>query len=297
MSDANKPEKAAGSWWQIMVEKPDLESEVFEIAAQFAPECEGVEVHSENSASLFFKSGGSRPLKLINYLDDHGFTLKGCDQLEDRNWQADFQREWTSIEVDGIRIMPIVEGAQKAVASPADIYLVPGAGFGTGVSPTTQLALRLIVDLEKRRAKIARALDVGTGSAVLSIAAAQKFPGAQLTGVDICEMAIENARENIALNDLSSRIEVSTTPVSKVGGEFELVVGNLEIGYQLDLMSDYARLTGKGGYLILSGIRDCVRGEQMVRLLQASAPDSSAWKVLSTVESGDWRGFLIERTR
>src|SRR5215210_1145604 len=55
---------------------------------------------------------------------------------------------------------------------PGDVVidLDPGAAFGNGLHPSTQLCL---VALEERVAPGMRALDVGTGSGVLAIAAAR----------------------------------------------------------------------------------------------------------------------------
>jgi release factor glutamine methyltransferase len=49
--------------------------------------------------------------------------------------------------------------------------------------------------------------DVGTGSACIAVALAKELPGAQIVATDISAAALEVARRNAALQDVSSRVE------------------------------------------------------------------------------------------
>ena len=78
------------------------------------------------------------------------------------------------------------------------IDLDPGMAFGTGLHPTTRLCLQALED-RAERGPLGRALDVGCGSGILSIAAV-KLGATRALGVDIDPIAIEatdaNARHN-----------------------------------------------------------------------------------------------------
>ena len=77
--------------------------------------------------------------------------------------------------------------------------------FGTGAHESTQLCLQA---LESHLRSGARCLDLGTGSGILSIAAALLGAGPVLA-VDIDEKAVANARENLAHNHIGSeQVEV-----------------------------------------------------------------------------------------
>ena len=78
---------------------------------------------------------------------------------------------------------------------PIDIY--PGMAFGTGTHATTKLCMRALE--RSLRRKGLSVLDVGTGSGILSIAAAQLGAG-EVWGLDIDGEAVENARENVERN-------------------------------------------------------------------------------------------------
>ena len=85
-------------------------------------------------------------------------------------------------------------------AEPDDIVLEldPGMAFGTGTHPTTALCVNLIEDYLNRGSSF---LDVGTGSGILMIAAAQLGAGF-VCGLDKDDVAIDVAAANLQLNGL-----------------------------------------------------------------------------------------------
>jgi len=54
----------------------------------------------------------------------------------------------------------------------------------------------------------ARILDVGTGTGVIALMMAQRFPSASVTAIDIDAAAVGQARENVAASPFADRIEV-----------------------------------------------------------------------------------------
>ena len=84
------------------------------------------------------------------------------------------------------------------------IEIDPGMAFGTGTHHTTNMMMER---LEKVMPQDATVFDVGTGSGILAIAAA--LCGAKaVKAVDIDGVAVRVARENVADNHLSDKIEV-----------------------------------------------------------------------------------------
>ena len=53
-----------------------------------------------------------------------------------------------------------------------------------------------------------RILDIGTGTGLIALMMAQRFPEAQVTGFDIDEQAVAQARENVVLSPFASRINM-----------------------------------------------------------------------------------------
>ncbi|MDQ2699962.1 MAG: 50S ribosomal protein L11 methyltransferase [Actinomycetota bacterium] len=82
-----------------------------------------------------------------------------------------------------------------------EVVIDPGQAFGTGAHPTTRLSLELLLDLHDRGLSGGSLTDLGTGSAVLAIAAA-KLGWSPVSGYDHEEAAIEAAVENAEVNSV-----------------------------------------------------------------------------------------------
>ena len=73
-----------------------------------------------------------------------------------------------------------------------------------------------------------RILDVGTGSGVIALSLAAKFPNAQITATDVSDEALALARENAARLDLQERVVFSKSDLlGAIDGSFDLIVANL----------------------------------------------------------------------
>lgn len=75
-----------------------------------------------------------------------------------------------------------------------------------------------------------RVLDVGTGTGVIALMMAQRYPDAQVLGIDIDEGAVSQAKANIQSSPFSSRIQAEQTRVQDMSdaltGCFDAVVSN-----------------------------------------------------------------------
>ncbi len=87
-----------------------------------------------------------------------------------------------------------------------EVVVDPGQAFGTGAHPTTRLSLGLLLDLHDRGRAAGPLTDLGTGSAVLAIAAA-KLGWGPVSGYDHEAAAIEAAIENAAVNGVKVHLE------------------------------------------------------------------------------------------
>ena len=133
------------------------------------------------------------------------------------------------------------------------LIINPGQAFGTGHHATTYGALATIEKLCTTR-RFERALDVGTGSGVLAIA--MRLMGvAQVCAIDIDALALENARENAALNSMGDgKIHFAATPLKRLRRRFDLITANILSSTLIALASALTSLLGRRGLLILGGI-------------------------------------------
>ncbi|MDQ3212473.1 MAG: 50S ribosomal protein L11 methyltransferase, partial [Acidobacteriota bacterium] len=146
---------------------------------------------------------------------------------------------------------PGLASPEPRASSPEIVIVIePSMGFGTGHHSTTRLCLELLqtIPLAGRRV-----IDVGTGSAVLAIAAA-KLGASGVIAMDNDPDALQNARDNIARNGADDLIQVIECDLSSISGhEADLVLANLT-GAVLQRYADaLRRMFGPAGVLIVSG--------------------------------------------
>lgn len=138
---------------------------------------------------------------------------------------------------------------------PAEGHIVldldPGRAFGTGAHASTRLCLRELDAIER---PVRRFLDVGTGSGILSIAAARLHPEATGVAVDVDPIAVDAARENLERNGVAARVSVDDRPLAAIDGVFDLVLANIQADVLEPLAADLAARVAAGGLLVLSGL-------------------------------------------
>lgn len=154
---------------------------------------------------------------------------------------------------DDIVIVPAWLAGIVDAGNATPILIDPGAAFGMGDHPTTQLTLRALLGELAHRPPPASVLDVGCGSGVLAIAAAQR--GANpVVGIDISVAAVEATLANAGTNGLADVVRASTTALAEVVAEFDIVVANVLAPALIDLAPDLRRVVAPGGVLVVSGI-------------------------------------------
>ena len=184
----------------------------------------------------------------------------------------------------------------RAVSSETNDLLIrvrPGVSFGAGRHPTTRLALRAIeaaVNSFKKSEEITagRVLDIGTGSGVLAIAAVKLgFSGG--IGLDIDPCALAEARENVRLNGLEGRIDVSDRAVESIAQRFTLVAANLRLPTLVKLAARIALLVEAHGALVVSGIRTEESSE-----IEA-VYGKRGFRCVGSAEEYDWAGIVMRK--
>jgi ribosomal protein L11 methyltransferase len=152
------------------------------------------------------------------------------------------------------------------------IRIDPGMAFGTGTHPSTQMCLESILDFFKptpshtsldrsqAQAESCNTIDLGCGSAILSIAALKS--GAQhALAVDIDAQALESARKNAELNGVSPDLELGLGSLAEIlAGAFSiqrapLVIANILAPVIIRMLEEgLGDLLSADGRLVLSGI-------------------------------------------
>ncbi|MDC8447381.1 MAG: 50S ribosomal protein L11 methyltransferase [Nitrospira sp.] len=174
-------------------------------------------------------------------------------QVPDQNWNEAWSRSVKALRIGRLVIRPSWE---PVALSPTDIEIVldPKQAFGTGHHATTRMMLEW---LQKEIHGGEVVLDVGTGSAILAMAAV-KLCAKSAIGLEIDGVAAECAREYVMQNGLKDRIEIICGTLVDLSQEerraTELVFANLDRQTILDLADDLASFAFRGARIMVSGI-------------------------------------------
>jgi ribosomal protein L11 methyltransferase len=213
--------------------------------------------------------------------------------LERITYQEKWEAEFDSIDVGRSLVIARADRARERADGRHVIALSPWSGssqaiFGTGWHPTTQVCLALI---EERLAAGSRVLDLGTGSGVLSIAAA-RLGAREVLALDIDPAAVETARGNVEANGLAGQVGVQLGSVEAAkGSPYDLVMANLIAGLLVALAPDLRRLVRQAGGLIVSGIRE--EGSAAV----VEAFHSEGFHLEESRSEAGWTGLAFQRIR
>jgi ribosomal protein L11 methyltransferase len=131
------------------------------------------------------------------------------------------------------------------------IVIDPAGAFGSALHETTQLCLQSI---ESHMTSGLRVLEVGTGSGVLSIAAALCGAAAVLA-VDVDPIAVESARGNVMRNGVQAVVQVSLSEGPPwLPGQVDVFIANITYDTLSNLRDSLAAALRPGGLLIASGV-------------------------------------------
>ncbi len=191
--------------------------------------------------------------RLVRYATDLGSPLGWRWEDEPAaDWRDRWRRFYRPLRVS--RRLGVCPSWEKWPGPEEGICVIrvdPGRAFGTGSHETTRLCLRLIDDLLADR-QVARMLDVGCGSGILSIAAAL-LGVSRVIALDVDPWATEASRENALRNGVAPRIRVVRGDVRCLRGTYPVVVANILFPVLAGTAPELARRVEPGGYLVLSG--------------------------------------------
>jgi len=133
--------------------------------------------------------------------------------------------------------------------------------------PETEQLVELVeARIENRESRI---VDVGTGSGVIAISLAAKFPGAKILAVDISDDALALAQENAAMLNLKDRVQfLKSCLLENVEGTFDLIVANLPYVSTQDRHTLSREVLHDPEVALFGG----KRGDELVRELIDQAP-------------------------
>jgi ribosomal protein L11 methyltransferase len=169
--------------------------------------------------------------------------------LPDEDWAARSQQSLSAIRAGRFIVAPPWDLPKEPVDATV-IVIEPSMGFGTGHHATTRMCLQLLGEIDVSDQTV---LDLGTGSGVLSMAAA--LGGARaVTGIDVDQDAVDSAEASARLNTLPDTITFHVSDFRTVLPQpADLVLANLTGGMLTSSAQAIAALVRPHGQMIVSG--------------------------------------------
>ncbi|MDR1396080.1 MAG: 50S ribosomal protein L11 methyltransferase [Deltaproteobacteria bacterium] len=281
--------------------RPETELTIFELRAsdpagldflagppepeeRFGPSLAGLHLEGD-FAFLFF----TEDYCLDPFLEDCPFIeVRQIHRLRYDQWQ---DGAWMEAMTSGpLTVCPVwaAAGPGPKASGLEPIIIDPGLAFGFGGHPTTKACLGFLVRLLRPGTAavpvIRTALDLGTGTGILALAAARLGAG-EILGVDHSHLAVRSARKNVLLNRLEGRVRIERGLAQAYAGRpGQLVMANLPLFVLQELLESgafdgrehliYSGLLPSEGEIFLEELtrrlggkfilRDCFRGDRWI---------------------------------
>ncbi|KGM94051.1 50S ribosomal protein L11 methyltransferase [Clostridium botulinum] len=181
---------------------------------------------------------------------DKGEGKVTARKVDEQDWANNWKKYYKPTKIGNeIVVKPTWEEYSKK-DNEIVIELDPGMAFGTGTHETTRLCVKALEEYVKEDSVV---FDIGTGSGILSIAAA-KLNAKHVVGVDLDPVAVDAAKENVELNNLNNVEILYGNLMEVVNGKATIVVANILADIIKILAEDVKKFVVDGGYFISSGI-------------------------------------------
>lgn len=172
------------------------------------------------------------------------------------------------------------KGPANDSAALPPLIIDPGLAFGFGGHPTTRTCLEFLSQACRSKPTPTSALDLGSGTGVLSLAAAI-WGVKRVVGVDYSHLAVEAAQNNLALNHLEDRVSFFRGAAQAYAGHpADILMANLHLALQEELF-DLGTFLGRDR-VIISGLLPS-EGDRLMAKLQ-----SAGLKLIDQVRTDRW---------
>lgn len=197
--------------------------------------------------------------------------------IDKQNWNALWESNFEPVLVDDfVGVRANFHDSFNGVVE-HDIIITPKMSFGTGHHGTTYSVMQLMRGIDFANKSV---FDFGTGTGLLAILA-HKLGAVDILAVDNDDWCIENASENIVVNNTQS-IEIQKVDNAKLNKKFNIIIANINKNIILDNLAFLAEAIVPGGVVLLSGL--LVEDEPEIKAACAAL----GWKHQETRTRNNW---------
>lgn len=294
----------SNSWWEIRILcEPMLEDLVFWRLEKFG--CRGTASEQKGHSLLTRAYLPQEEVQLLDlaalslWLNQDALALElpapiaHWHLIDEEDWASSWKQYWEPQEI-GDRFLiypawlPLPEDSERKI-----LRIDPGAAFGTGTHPTTQLCLESIEMRLGDETDSFVLADIGCGSGILSIASVL-LGAKQVYAVDIDSLAVRAAMANRDLNHIApQRLVVAKGSLQNlppsVTGKVDGILCNILAETIIDLIPHMGAIVKPDGWAVLSGI-----------LLEQTKPiadtlEAHGWIVATLWKQQEWCCFNVRR--
>jgi ribosomal protein L11 methyltransferase len=249
-------------------------------------EAVAVEEPGETEWRIFFDDPARRERGLAVLREAfNGMVRVEAVDVEDEGWAVKVQAELGPVRAGRFVVTPPWQVPEVA-ADDLVIVIEPSMGFGTGHHQSTRLCL---VALERLAVSGLRAIDAGTGSGVLAIAAA-RLGAREVLALDNDPDAVRAAQANVAANGVAAIVTCTVGTLEAVDASpADLVLANLTVLLLRRFAGPLADLVRPGATLVTSGFT----ADQVPLVLDAFP----GFLLIARDEEDDWVGLTLRKAR
>lgn len=191
-------------------------------------------------------------IKLASSVADLGeLNIRPLDDNED--WRNNWKQHFTLLRVGQNLVIKPSWIEYESQDGDVVIDLDPGLAFGTGYHPTTNSCLEALEEMVRPGSIV---LDVGTGSGILTIAAA-KLGAGHITAVDIDGHAVRAAQRNFRRTGIAELVNAQSGSIPSAatkGLNYDVAVANISARGIRMVAPAIPDLLADDGVFIASGI-------------------------------------------
>ena len=217
--------------------------------------------------------------------NNYDFSCFRYASVNDNDWLNNWKKYWNPHPVGkNFLILPSWIELPKEFRDKNIIKIDPGLAFGSGDHPSTALCLEI---MEEELMFSKKALDIGCGSGILSIAA-RKLGADKISSIDNDYLSIKSTKENINMNFANQdgfQIYLGTfceTINNFSLNTFDYIFCNIIAGVIKEIIPDIPKLINQNGKIILSGIISSQKAD-IIKLLNLYD-----FKIDQVVSKKDW---------
>lgn len=224
---------------------------------------------------------------LTNFNIDIGENTVSIVEVNEEDWATAWKQYYHPVKIsERFTIVPTWEDYTPVSTDELIIELDPGMAFGTGTHPTTVMCLQGLEKVVKQGDTV---VDIGTGSGVLSIGAAM-LGAKSVHALDLDEVAVRSAKENVELNKVSDTVSVfHGNLLDTVKEPADVVVANILAEIIMSFTDDAFTIVKPGGLYVTSGIIGAKRDDVKAAL------EASGFVIEEVLMMEDWVAIIARR--